>query len=548
MRSRVMTDNTNSETQNVSPAMSDETVEKIQNPPDRKPSSEKQWRDLFFEPQDALALAAFRILWGMMLMYEMYLFSRNNFAKMQMHYYGSEYRMPFENFEWMEKPKRENMEILIQLGFVSALGITTGCMYRTSTIAFVCIFSFMFLLEAAHYLNHFYLLIIITFTMIFVDANARWSVDCNISPKRYFRSHVPAWMTRVFVELLVIVYTWATIVKLNEDWLRAEPLRHWLHPKSVEAGPWVSSLLEKWYMAYVFSYGGIMIDMLQPLLFKQSGWLFAIGFGLSFVFHFTNKVLMNIGLFPFMCIILSTLCLRDGWVRYLGGSEIDVNEDAKIECRLHKKSNNYVPSGSNLYRDGLSWSQVCVVFLLCCWIVFHIVFPARYMLHTTRTQQPWNEIDHNFSWRMKLRTKNCDGFFFAEFENKTRKIINPFENHYMSWRQYEKSICDPWHIRYMARVLAKRVQDVHSEKQPPRVYTNVTCSLNYRYPMPFVSEDVDLTSSEVDGPVSSWVIPIPPLSPQYKDQYPWNWNWTAIYHGDADMQKMHIQWLYGKKV
>lgn len=31
-----------------------------------------------------------------------------------------------------------------------------------------------------------------------------------------------------FQSLLLIVYVYAGIVKINEDWLRAEPLRHWL--------------------------------------------------------------------------------------------------------------------------------------------------------------------------------------------------------------------------------------------------------------------------------------------------------------------------------
>ena len=30
---------------------------------------------------------------------------------------------------------------------------------------------------------------------------------------------------------LLIVYTYAGIVKINEDWLRAEPVRHWIGKK-----------------------------------------------------------------------------------------------------------------------------------------------------------------------------------------------------------------------------------------------------------------------------------------------------------------------------
>ena len=53
---------------------------------------------------------------------------------------------------------------------------------------------------------------------------------------------------------LWIVYTYAGVAKVNLDWLRAEPLRHWL-PKRFHY-PLVGWLLQYEPAAYFFSYSG----------------------------------------------------------------------------------------------------------------------------------------------------------------------------------------------------------------------------------------------------------------------------------------------------
>ena len=495
---------------------------------------------VFFKPQDSLGLAAFRILWGMMLIYEMYLFSRDDFKKMRIMFYSSAYRMPFRYMEWMVTPTIANMEIIVYIAFIAAVGISCGCAYRISTIVFTILFAFMFFLEASFYLNHFYLLLIITFTMIFVPANARMSVDSLLYPMRFFKSRVPAWNYLIFKSIVFVVYSWAVIVKLNVDWLRGEPLRHWLNPSVAEGFPQIQYFLGRWYAPYVMSYGGIIIDVLQPLLLIQSGWLNVVGFIITIAFHTSNKILMNIGLFPFMCIILSSLFSDVSWPRRFTFDD-DQTKDDEYEYTLYVRQKNGVYSAS-IWNGKIGFRQWVVVGFFVLWIAFLSLSPARFLLRTTREQQPWDEIYHDFSWRMKLRTKDCDGLFFAKFGNDSY-MVNPFQDKFMTLRQFKKSISDPWHVRYLGNALADLLRDNHPQHIRPEIYTDVMCSLNYRFPMPFVLPDVDLTSDAVSGPVESWVIPLPDLSPHFRDQYPWNWDWRGIINGTVDMQKVHEKWM-----
>lgn len=495
---------------------------------------------LFFEPQDAVGLAAFRILWGMMIVYEMFLFSRNGFEKMAITYYSSAYRMPFPYTEWLTQPSRANMEIIICFAFFAALCVMCGFAYRLAAITFFVLFSYMFVLEAAYYLNHFYLLIIISFAMIFVSANARMSVDSVLFPSRFFRSRVPAWNYFIFKSAVFVVYVWAVLVKLNVDWLRGEPLRHWILSSMANKFPTVKYFMTRWYTPYIMSYGGIVVDILQPILLVQSGWSHTMGLIITVVFHASNKIFMNIGLFPFMCIILSSLFSSAGWPRRFTLND-NVNLDDQYEQALMVRRKDGFFSAA-VWNGKIGFRRWCVVFLICAWLLFLVLSPARFVLRTTRDQQAWNEVNHEFSWRMKLRSKSCDGFFYSDFGNGTL-LINPFMNNFITFRQYSKTISDPWYIRYFANALADLLQREHPSHIRPRIYTDVTCSMNYRYPMPFVLPDVDLTSDAVAGPVEKWVIPIPGLSPQHGEQYPWNWDWRGILNGTVDMQAIHEKWI-----
>ena len=53
--------------------------------------------------------------------------------------------------------------------------------------------------------------------------------------------------------LVSVVYFYAGVAKINEDWLRAEPLLHWLRNKEVPQ--FLQLILDEPITAFVFSYG-----------------------------------------------------------------------------------------------------------------------------------------------------------------------------------------------------------------------------------------------------------------------------------------------------
>ena len=75
-------------------------------------------------------------------------------------------------------------------------------------------FTYVFLLDKANYLNHFYLIALISFVMILVPAHRSFSVDARINPALR-SSTVPAWALWLVRFQVGIAYFYAGIAKLN---------------------------------------------------------------------------------------------------------------------------------------------------------------------------------------------------------------------------------------------------------------------------------------------------------------------------------------------
>ena len=82
-------------------------------------------------------------------------------------------------------------------------------------------------MDKTTYLNHYYLVSLISFLMIFFPANASFSLDNLINKKSY--RLIPKWNVDALKLMICIVYFYAGIAKINTDWLiEAQPLKIWL--------------------------------------------------------------------------------------------------------------------------------------------------------------------------------------------------------------------------------------------------------------------------------------------------------------------------------
>ncbi len=274
-----------------------------------------------WKPIPCSSLVTYRILWGLIMFYECYTYTLNDYAKIE---YLLQLRVRFHywGFDWVKMWAPWGLYLHIQLSAVLALGIAAGFYYRLCSILFFLLFSYLFLQEMTLYLNHFYLIIIISFMFIFLPLNQCYSVDAYLDSRRNKRlgrqdkdrHHFPYWALWIVQALIVVVYTFAGVAKLNEDWLRGEPLLHWLPRR--RSIPLLGYFLVQPWVAILFSYAGLILDLFMgPLMWLQQ--TRQLGFVAVFCFHIMNKIIFNIGVFPFVMLASTTIFFDAGKPSYV---------------------------------------------------------------------------------------------------------------------------------------------------------------------------------------------------------------------------------------
>src|SRR5687768_5174067 len=110
---------------------------------------------------------------------------------------------------------------------LASIGLMLGCFYRFSAILCFLTFTYVFLLDQALYLNHFYLMCLFAFLMIFLPAHRAGSIDALRKPQ--IRSDfVPGWVRALLLGFISLIYFYAGVAKLHPDWFQGGALRIWL--------------------------------------------------------------------------------------------------------------------------------------------------------------------------------------------------------------------------------------------------------------------------------------------------------------------------------
>ena len=262
--------------------------------------------------------------------------------------------------------------------------------------------TFCFLLDQALYLNHFYLICLFSFLLIFVPANRAFSIDAWLHPQMR-TDQVPAWTLWILRGQMGIVYFYGGIAKISPDWLRGEPMRMWL-AESTDL-PIVGRFLQENWAVYLISYGGLLLDLLiVPLLLWRRTRVAA--FCLVVGFHLANARLFSIGIFPWFAIAATALFLSPDWPRRM----FAVLSRTPI---LRESSNRAADPQQN---------KPLVLILIATYSAIQLLVPFRHLLYPGNVA--WTYEGHLFSWRMKLLDRDARARFFVSDPNTgvTREV------------------------------------------------------------------------------------------------------------------------------
>ena len=204
----------------------------------------------------------------------------------------------FIGFEWLKPLPGFGMYFYFIAMGVFGLAIMLGYRYRIAIISYTLLWAGVYFMQKTAYNNHYYLLLLISFLLIFLPANSYASLDVRQNRIKE-ENTMPYWISLLFIIQVAIVYVFASIAKFYPDWLDGTFTRNLL-ADSTNVITLKKLFLQKWFYLFI-AYMGIIFDLLivPLLLFKKTRMLALLA---SLTFHLFNAIFLEIGIFPFFAL------------------------------------------------------------------------------------------------------------------------------------------------------------------------------------------------------------------------------------------------------
>ena len=180
-------------------------------------------------PVDIASVVYFRIAFGAIMLWQMWRYIDSDWI--QRYFLDPDFLFTYLGFDWVQPWPGIGLYIHFYVLAILALFILTGFLYRLSITLFFLGFTYIFLLEQARYLNHYYLICLVSLLLIFVPAHRNLSLNARLRP-RLRSKNVPAWTLWLLHLQMNLVYFFGGVAKINLDWLMGWPLRIWLSDRS----------------------------------------------------------------------------------------------------------------------------------------------------------------------------------------------------------------------------------------------------------------------------------------------------------------------------
>lgn len=460
------------------------------------PSRLRSAADRLFRPVDVAALVYFRVAFGLIMLWEVVRYVDH--GRIHRYWIEPDFHFHYPGFGWIEPLPGVGMYVLwLALGVLAVL-ITLGLFYRFAAVLFFLGFTYQFLLAEARYLNHFYLVGLLSFLLALIPAHRSLSLDALRNPG--LRSEAaPAWALWLLRFQVGVPYVYGGLAKLNRDWMgRMEPMRGWLAGRA--DGPLMGHVAtEEWFVALA-NYGSVAIDLLVvPLLLwkRTRPWAFAA----AVLFHLLNARWFDIGIFPWLMIAATAVYFDPSWPR-----RVWRRVAGRPEGRNRAANDRERRDPGEEFPGGLLPRRAVVLFL-ALWLPFQLLVPLRHHLYPGDVS--WTEEGHRFAWRMLLRSKEGTVGYLV-LDARTGRSLTFYPSRHLAPWQHEELAESPERIRQLALYIEERMAPLgHPDV---RVYARTNVSLNGRPAQPLVDLAVDLT--EVRRSLfrhAGWIVPLRPL-------------------------------------
>jgi vitamin K-dependent gamma-carboxylase-like protein len=445
-------------------------------------------------PVDVASLVVFRISLGGILIWETGRYLCEGWATEL--FLGPRFHFTWPGLEWIAPWPGGAMQLhFLALGLCAA-AIMVGLAYRLAATLFCIGFAYVALLDRSQYLNHFYLVVLLTCLMFFVPAHRMWSLDAWLRPG--LRSEfAPAWSLWILRFQVAVPYVYGGIAKLNADWLAGQPMQLWM-ARMEHVRAWIPAFGEPW-LALMFSYGGLALDLgvVPLLLWRRTR---PLGFALAVTFHVMNAVMFHIGIFPWLMIAATTLFFEPDWPRRVLAwfrASAGTSAQSKAPTTGRGESPHTLSTGQGFLHPN------ALVALLGLYIAVQLLLPLRHWIIPGNVD--WTEEGIPFAWRMMLSDKTAAVQFVALDPASGRtEAIDPRQ--FLVSHQIDRMARDPEMLRQFAGFLKDLYSTAH--RKDLEIHVVAYCSLNGRQPQLLVDPAIDLGAQPPRWGHQPWIMPL----------------------------------------
>ena len=406
-------------------------------------------------------------------------------------YIEPDFHFSYYGFEWI-KPIGEFTYLIFAVCFISSLFVMIGLKYKTSIILFFLSFTYIELMDKTTYLNHYYFISILSFLLIFIPANATFSVDNIINQKKF--TNIPRWSVDALKLLITIVYLYAGVAKINSDWLiEAMPLKIWLQSK-YDLPLIGGNLLQMEWVHYAMSWGGMLYDLSIPFLLMLNKTRI-MAFILVVFFHVFTLILFPIGMFPHIMIFSSMVFFSSKF------HEKILYQIRRVITKVGKKvkSKKIKMETSNLY---VLQKHNLTLFTVTSFFILQILLPFRYQLYPGELF--WHEQGYRFSWRVMLIEKIGYTNFKVKNPNDGTSFMVDSSQHLTPFQLKQMSF-QPDFILEFAHYLGEKYS---TENNKVEVYADSFVALNGRPSKRFIDPDINLINEQESFKDKTWILPL----------------------------------------
>ncbi|MBK8876805.1 MAG: HTTM domain-containing protein [Bacteroidetes bacterium] len=207
---------------------------------------------LLLSKRDAINLDAFRILFGLILLFQYYSFYSVDFIDRGI--IAPKFLFSYDLTPFIVPFPEGIMKIMMLVTLIAPVFIMLGKFFKVAVWSYIICFGYFFLLDESYYNNHFYVILLLCFLFLLYTPKGIRKVNT-----------VPIWLLFLFQFQIVVVYFFGGIVKLNYDWLiLQQPIRSLMEINSpISPFP---ELLKSEIVIYYLAYGGVIFDLLIGFL------------------------------------------------------------------------------------------------------------------------------------------------------------------------------------------------------------------------------------------------------------------------------------------